>query len=317
MSQLKHLILGGTGTLGREIATQLKASSLARLRVFSRDELKQKEMSDAFPKESIEFQLGDIRDLDALEDAMAGVHTVFHVAALKHIDWLEENPAESVKTNIIGTMNVIRAAERRGVRHVVFSSTDKAVDPLNVYGNCKAISEKLLLHRNSQQQSTLYSVYRWGNVLGSRGSFIHSVARTLKSDGKAYLTHGDMTRFWIRIEDAAKFLLSTYRGAPLHQPKLPTMKAAPIVHVIQVIAKLLGVDNYKILEIGKRPGEKLHEVLMTQHCAETVSSDTCEQYTDNELALMIAPILNLPWPPCPLNTDICLWENAKEGRVNP
>jgi UDP-N-acetylglucosamine 4,6-dehydratase len=314
---LKYLILGGTGTLGREITRQLQENPTARITCFSRDELKQKQLADEMPKESIHFRLGDIRDREALEDAMEGVHTVFHVAALKHVDTLEANPEESIKTNVFGTMNVIRAAERTGVKSVVFSSTDKAVDPINVYGMCKGLSERLLLHRNEVQCRTQYAVYRWGNVIGSRGSFIQSVAKTLQNERMAYLTHPGMTRFWIRIEDAAAYLLKTHRMAHLHEPMIANMKAAPVVHVIQVIAKLLGIEDYKILDIGKRPGEKLHEVLFSQHSPETVSSDTCEQYTDDELAKMIAPLLNLPWPPCPLNTDLALWENAKDGRLNP
>jgi len=289
---MKFLILGGTGTLGRELTRQLLTNPTVRLICFSRDELKQKQLAEEYKTDALRFRVGDIRDVDALEDAMAGVHTVFHVAALKHIDWLEENPEESVKTNVIGTMNVARAAERRGVRHVVFSSTDKAVDPINVYGMCKGVSEKLLFHRNKIQNETLYSVYRWGNVLGSRGSFIHALAKSLVKERIAYLTHAEMTRFWIRIEDAVKYVLSSYRVAPLHQPMLPKMKAAPVIDLVRVIAEILDLPSYKVKEIGKRPGEKLHEVLMSHHTTETVSSDLCERYTDEELKALLEPLVS-------------------------
>lgn len=257
---MRYVILGGTGTLGRTLIRELLKQDDVTVVCFSRDELKQKETEAQFRDSRLSFKIGDIRDAGAVAMAMAGADVVFHVAALKHVDSMQANPEESVKTNILGTMNVAHAAVALGVPHVVFSSTDKAVSPVNVYGHCKAISEQILLNLNETQSKTRFSVYRWGNVVGSRGSAIHSFAKTLKEERKVYLTDWNMTRFWIRIEDAVRFMLETYQQSS--GIMVPIMKSAPVVDMVQAIAEIVGVPSYDVVITGMRPGEKVHESIL-------------------------------------------------------
>lgn len=282
---MKYLILGGTGTLGRALTHELlKRQDTDSIVCFSRDELKQKDMQAEFDDERLQFILGDIREPSSLWAAMHGIDTVFHVAALKHIDVLELNPEESIRTNIIGTCNVADGAIRAGVKHVVFSSTDKAVAPVNVYGMSKGISEKLLLNRNRIQNVTRFSVFRWANVLGSRGSVIHYFARTLKNQKKAYITNLEMTRFWIRIEDAAQFMIDQYQNA--RGVMVPIMKSAPVTDVVAAIAKATGVVQYDVEVTGVRPGEKLHEAILPEF-----TSDQGPFYSQDELVALVRPLL--------------------------
>lgn len=277
------MILGGTGTLGTEIIRQLKKVPVEEIRVFSRDELKQKQLAGKAQDRRVTFRLGDIRDSHAVLRAMSGVDTVFHVSALKHVDSMEENPEESVATNIQGTINVANAAESWGVRHVVFSSTDKAVDPINVYGMSKAISERILFRRNELQNQTKFVVYRWGNVVGSRGSVIPHFWNAIKSNQKVSVTDPRMSRFWINIDDAVTYMLKTFADAPRNYPMIPPIKAASVLRVIEALGEIADkpVEYYNV---GLRRGEKLHEVLVSQHegslCME---SGTYEQYDDEEL----------------------------------
>jgi len=282
---MKYLILGGTGTLGRALTEQLLSDDKTQSIVcLSRDELKQKETKAHFKNDKLSFVLGDIRDPSTLWQAMTGIDTIFHVAALKHIDTLEMNPEESVRTNILGTCHVADCAIRAGVKHVVFSSTDKAVSPLNVYGMSKGISEKILLNRNKSQSGTRFSIYRWGNVLASRGSALHFFAKTLKDEGKAYITDTAMTRFWIKIEDAASFMIESYPRAS--GIMVPLMKSSAITTMIQAIAGLCGVSEYEEVVVGLRPGEKIHESIL-----EGVSSEDGPFYTVSELQTLVGPSL--------------------------
>lgn len=260
MQTKKFVILGGTGTLGSALARELLKKKANRVLCFSRDELKQKELASKLQNKNLMFCLGDIRDLASVKAAVAGAHAVFHVAALKHIDALEANPEESVKTNILGTMNVADACIEAGVKYVVFSSTDKAVSPINVYGHSKAISERILLRKNEIQKGTKFSVFRWGNVLASRGSVIPIFLKTLQTEKNAYLTHPDMTRFWVRIEDAVRCMLDNYESAT--DVVIPKMKAAYVSRVIASCARVLGINEYKVISCGMRPGEKIHEEII-------------------------------------------------------
>lgn len=289
----KFLILGGTGTLGKSLIKRILAlPEDVSVTCFSRCELKQKGLRDEIKDPRLQFVLGDIRDRDFLFYVFSGMDTIFHVAALKHIDSMEENPEESVKTNIVGTINVADAAISCRVPYVVFSSTDKAVEPINVYGNSKAISEKILLRRNALQKFTQFSIYRWGNVVGSRGSAIPMFAKTLKDEGKAYLTDSKMTRFWIRIEEAIDFVMKSYR-IPSNEVRIPDMKAASVVRVIEETAKIMGIDTFEILEIGKRRGEKIHEDLTSKFDTKRkhLNSGTAAHYTVEELHTIIRPIV--------------------------
>lgn len=283
------VIIGGTGTLGRELAKQLLwADHEAKITIFSRDELKQQEMRSAFP--SLRFVIGDVRDREAVDRVVAGADTVFHVAALKHVDVCERNVQEAVKTNVIGTFNVADASVAAGVRHVVFSSTDKGVLPINAYGHTKALGERYLMQLNDAQETTKFSVFRWGNVIGSRGSVIHSFRQSLADAKTICLTHPDMTRFWIHIEDAVGFMLATYEKAPLDRVMIPEMKASKVSRLAGAIAKASGVPKYKVDIVGIRPGEKIHEQLESNHdyC---LRSDTAPQYSDDELFAMVKEVM--------------------------
>lgn len=263
------LIVGGTGTLGRELIRQLPDK---RIRVLSRCELKQKDLLAEFPH--VECVLGDIRG--SLDRAMEGVEYVFHVAALKHVDTLEANAEESVRTNILGTMNVCEAAKRAGVKRLVFSSTDKAVCPINVYGMSKGISERIVLNHG-------YTVYRWGNIVGSRGSALHYFINAIRKDETINVTHPDMSRFWMKIEDAVAFMLDTYQEEP--GVRIPAMKAAPVLAIINALAFLMGKEATLRIS-GLRPGEKIHESLTHE-----VHSNTAAQYTFEELTTLLKPFV--------------------------
>ncbi len=280
----KALIVGGTGPLGQELTRQLLERGYT-VAIFSRCELKQKQMAEKFKGAAISFLLGDVRDLGALRAAMRDVYVVFHAAALKHVDSLEFNPEEAVKTNVLGSMNVADAAVEQGVRYVVLSSTDKAVSPINAYGMSKALSEKIFLNRNRTQTRTLFSVFRWGNIIASRGSVIPIFARTLKTEKKAYLTHPDMTRFFIRIDEAATFMIDKYRVA--EGVMIPPMKATKISHVISSVARALGVVGDIHLS-GIRPGEKVHESI-----SDILHSDSAPQMTPSEIDAMVKHALEV------------------------
>lgn len=267
---MKILITGITGTLGTEI-TKILLGENHDVIGYSRDEQKQR----VFPyKDKCTMYLGDVRDKDRLLEASRGVDLVFHFAALKCVDSLEENPEESVATNIIGTQNVLYAQRINEIPKVCFASTDKAVSPINVYGMSKGISERLVL-RNPNNV-----VCRYGNVIGSRGSVIPMFEKTLKEQQLVNITSTEMTRFWIKIEDAADFVF--HSGLTKVGLQIPFMKASSIVRVANAVANKVGVDPYRILHVGIRPGEKLHESL-----EQGVNSFECDQYTDQELMELI------------------------------
>jgi len=270
------LILGATGTLGQEIIRQIDRKDVVCL---SRCELKQKQLSAKFPW--VKCVLGDIKDRDSLLPHIQDAEIIFHVAALKHIDTLEANPEEAIKTNLIGTMNVVSLAKQYDA-HVVFSSTDKAQYPINVYGMCKGISEKLVLAHG-------FCVFRWANVIGSRGSALHYFIDQIKNDRPINLTDPKMTRFWIRIKDAVHFMLTTYgtqiSQEPFGRVRIPPMKAASVMRIIQAIGELLGKAPEYVVT-GLRPGEKIHEFI-----DEKTSSDMAEQYTDAELLELVRPFV--------------------------
>jgi FlaA1/EpsC-like NDP-sugar epimerase len=285
---LRTVVIGGTGTLGTTIIDSLYGSASQDLVVFSRDELKQQQMKAKYP--GVTYVIGDVRDQASVRDAVRGADRVFLVAALKHVDVIEDNPVEAVKTNIIGTINVAEACYAARVQNVVFSSTDKAVLPINTYGMTKGISERYLLGLNSRQMAPRFAVYRWGNVIGSRGSVIHSFADTLRKQGKVFITDPCMTRFWIHIEEAVAFMLSTWREAYFDRVMIPEMRAAKVIDLAEATARALGISNYGIEVVGIRPGEKIHECLESNHdyC---VRSDTCNQYSIDELEAMARRVL--------------------------
>ncbi len=265
------LITGGTGSFGRQfVRTVLDRFRTRRCIVFSRDEQKQYDMGQEFvqePSREIRYFIGDVRDVDRLEMAMRGVDYVVHAAALKHVPTAEYNPFECVRTNVDGAENVVKAAIRTGVRKVIALSTDKAANPINLYGATKLASDKIFIAANnlSGAGGCQFSVVRYGNVIGSRGSVI-PFFRRLVADNQARLPITDprMTRFWITLQQGVNFVLSSMElmhGGEIFVPKIPSMK-------IVDVAECLGPGRPHEV-VGIRPGEKLHEVMVPEDDART------------------------------------------------
>ena len=256
------LITGGSGSLGKALVRQLlDGTDVRRIAIYSRDELKQFHMRSEFEDNSrLRWFIGDIRDKDRLVRAMHGVDFVVHAAALKQVDTGEYNPMEFIKTNVLGSQNVIEASIYAGVRKVVALSTDKASSPINLYGATKLTADKLFIAANNYSQSygTSFCVVRYGNVMGSRGSVI-PFFQNLALEGKPLpITDLRMTRFWISIDDAVKFVLDSFeimQGGELYVPRIPSMKIVDLATAIS--------PNSEIVEIGIRPGEKLHEEMIS------------------------------------------------------
>ncbi len=256
------LITGGTGSFGKAITrTILERYKPARLIVFSRDELKQLEMARSFPRTHypcIRYFIGDVRDAGRLRRAFQGVDYVVHAAALKQVDTAEYNPFEVIKTNILGAANVVDAAIDTGVTKVIALSSDKAANPINLYGATKLCADKLFIAANtySSRQKTRFAIVRYGNVIGSRGSVVPLFLKQ-REQGALTVTHPEMTRFWITLRRGVDFVLrslDSMKGGEIFIPKLPSMKMIDLAHAV---APECGVSV-----IGIRPGEKMHEVMI-------------------------------------------------------
>jgi UDP-N-acetylglucosamine 4,6-dehydratase len=256
------LITGGTGSFGKAFLERILATeSPARVAIYSRDELKQYEMKQHYGSDPrIRFFIGDIRDRDRLKMAFHGVDFVVHAAALKQVDTAEYNPMEYVKTNILGSENVMLAAIDAGVSKVVALSTDKASSPVNLYGATKLTADKLFISGNhySYARGTKFSVVRYGNVMGSRGSVIPYFRRLAASGRTLPITDFRMTRFWITLPQAVDFVISSFQqmdGGELYVPRIPSM-------LVTDLARAVAPDS-ELLEVGIRPGEKLHEEMIS------------------------------------------------------
>ena len=258
------LVTGGTGSFGQQfIRTVLENFDMRRCIVFSRDEQKHYDMSQTFPVERypcMRYFIGDVRDVDRLELAMRDVDYVVHAAAMKHVPLAEYNPFECVMTNIHGAENVVKAALRKGVKRVIALSTDKAANPINLYGATKLAADKIFIAANNLAGAggTEFSVVRYGNVIGSRGSVIPFFRQLIAEDVPHLpITDERMTRFWITLDQGVQFVLSCLRmmrGGEVFVPKIPSMR---IVDVARCLA-----PGKPIEVIGIRPGEKLHEVMV-------------------------------------------------------
>lgn len=253
------LITGGTGSFGKRFVKYLfKNYNPKRVVVFSRDELKQFEMQQLFQHENLRYFIGDVRDYSRLLRAFHGIEIVIHAAALKQVVAAEYNPIECIKTNIHGAENVINAAIDTGVKRVIALSTDKAVNPINLYGATKLCSDKLFIAANnlSGREGPMFSVVRYGNVIGSRGSVVPFFKKQLKK-GKLSITDPRMTRFWITLDQGVAFVdkcLGLMKGGEVFIPKIPSMK-------ITDLALAMGPEcEHEI--VGIRPGEKLHELMI-------------------------------------------------------
>ncbi|MBI5588136.1 MAG: UDP-N-acetylglucosamine 4,6-dehydratase (inverting) [Deltaproteobacteria bacterium] len=255
------LITGGTGSLGKKLTRKiLSRYSPKKIIILSRDELKQSEMQQAFTDDCLRFFIGDVRDKERLYRAFDGVDYVVHAAALKQVPAAEYNPFEAIKTNILGAQNVIDVAVDLGVKKVVALSTDKAANPINLYGATKLCSDKLFIAGNSYAGSkpTRFSVVRYGNVVGSRGSVIPLFLK-MKESGVLPVTDERMTRFWITLDQGAEFVLMSLnkmKGGEIFVPRIPS---AGIIDVAKAVA-----PGCQIRVVGIRPGEKLHETLISE-----------------------------------------------------
>jgi UDP-N-acetylglucosamine 4,6-dehydratase len=258
------LITGGTGSFGKKFSeTVLSRYKPRKLIIFSRDELKQFEMRQQFNDNQykcMRYFIGDVRDRDRLYRAFDGVDIVVHAAALKQVPAAEYNPGEAVKTNVLGAMNVIDAAIDCNVKQVIALSTDKAANPINLYGATKLCSDKLFIAANSYvgHHETRFSIVRYGNVVGSRGSVIPFFMK-MRETGVLPITDERMTRFWIMLEQGIDFVLASLgrmRGGEIFVPKIPSMRMTDLAHAV--------APECKIKIVGIRPGEKLHEVMVPE-----------------------------------------------------
>jgi UDP-N-acetylglucosamine 4,6-dehydratase len=273
------LVTGGTGSFGKKfVKIMLESFGPKKIIIFSRDELKQHEMqSRGLDQASLRYFIGDVRDRERLLRAMHGVDIVVHGAALKQVPACEYNPMEAVKTNIVGTSNVVEAALDAGVQKVMALSTDKAVNPVNLYGATKLAAEKLTVQSNSYAAGTgtRYSCVRYGNVVGSRGSVVPVFLKQRES-GKLTITDDRMTRFWLSLEQGVRFVIECIErmhGGEVFVPKIPSMKVLDL-------ARALAPDA-SIHTIGIRPGEKLHEVL--------ISEDEARNTVENQSMYVVKP----------------------------
>lgn len=255
------LVTGGAGSFGQKfVQTVLKDQNPKSIRVFDNREHAMVQMERDLNDERLRFFVGDVRDKDRLERAMSDVDVVIHAAALKHVPICEYNPIEAIRTNIDGAINVIDAAINAGVQKVINISTDKAVQPVNLYGATKMVAEKLFVQANSYSagKKTIFSCSRYGNVVGSSGSII-PLFKEQKKSGEITITDENMTRFWLTLDEGVRFVLQcieNMKGGEIFVPKIPSMKIVDLAEAIAPEAKK------KI--IGVRPGEKIHEILLTE-----------------------------------------------------
>lgn len=260
------LITGGTGSFGNEFCRKITVNKIKprRLIIYSRDEFKQEEMQKKFPENKfpfIRFFIGDIRDKERLYRAMENIDIVIHAAALKHVHLGEYNPMEVIKTNVIGAQNIVDACLDKNVKNVIALSTDKASSPINLYGASKLCSDKIFLSANNIKGSrtTKFSIVRYGNVLGSRGSVVPIFVNLNKKNKRFNLTHKEMTRFNITLEEGVDFVnwcLKNNKGGEIFVPKLNSFKVIDLAKAIN--------QNAKFQNIGLRPGEKIHEELISE-----------------------------------------------------
>jgi len=259
------LITGGTGSLGYALTKRLLQLGVGKIRIYSRNESKQIEMESEFDDSRIRYFIGDVRDLPRLTRAMEDVDIVFHAAALKHVPVIEYNPFEAIKTNVIGSQNIIDACLHENVERAVCIGTDKAVSPFNTYGATKLLMEKLFVtaenYINKDKHRTKFISVRYGNVLGSSGSVVQKFIKQIKNHEKITITDPSMTRFSITMDEALDFILESTvvgKGSDIFVPKL---RAYNIVDLKNALVELLGKTESEIT--GIRPGEKLHETLIS------------------------------------------------------
>jgi UDP-N-acetylglucosamine 4,6-dehydratase len=258
------LITGGTGSFGHAVLRRMLDAPLKEIRILSRDEKKQDDMRTRYRNPKLKFYLGDVREADSVRSAMRGVDFVFHAAALKQVPSCEFHPLQAVRTNVLGTENVLEAAISLGVRRVVCLSTDKAVYPINAMGISKAMMEKVAVAKSRESSSTVICITRYGNVMASRGSVIPLFVRQIQDGQALTLTDPHMTRFMMTLDEAVDLVIQAFdhgRPGEIFVQKAP---AATIEVLAEAVKAELGVPDHRVDVIGTRHGEKLYEVLLSR-----------------------------------------------------
>lgn len=281
------LITGGTGSWGQELTRQLLPLKPKEIIIFSRNESNQVAMSRSLRHPALKFRIGDIRDRSAVTDASKGVDFIFHLAALKHVPVCEDQPYEALKTNVVGTQNVIEAAIENRVKKVLYLSTDKAANPSNFYGMTKAIGEKLILYANIIPSETAFVCVRSGNVLGTSGSVVHLFNKQIREEGRIGITDRRMTRFFLTVHDAVRLLIKALEDSVGGEIFVMAMPTCRILDLAEVLAEASGRSDVEIVEIGKRPGEKIHEILFSEYESQHVA-----KYNDDYFVIL--PTFDLP-----------------------
>jgi len=282
------LITGGTGSLGQALTKRLLEMKVNAIRIFSRNESKQIEMEDKFDDDRLRFFLGDVKDFDRLTRAFEDVDYVFHAAALKHVPKIEYNPFEAIKTNVMGSQNVIDACLHENIEKAICIGTDKAVSPLNTYGATKLLMEKLFVtannYLNPERHKTKFIAVRYGNVFGSSGSVIPKFIEQIKLKKKITITDPNMTRFSITMDEALDLIVNALTSGKGSEIFIPKLKSYSISNVKDALFDLLGKYDEEV--IGIRPGEKLHETL--------INSDEIKYCWDyNDMYMLTNPLYPL------------------------
>jgi len=258
------LITGGTGSFGNAVLRRFLDTNIKEIRIFSRDELKQDEMRKHYSNNKIKFYIGDVRDENSIDDAMRGVNIVFHAAALKQVPSCEFYPMQAVKTNVIGTENLLNSAIREGVEKVIALSTDKAVYPINAMGISKAMMERVIVSKGRNVKDTMIACTRYGNVMASRGSVIPLFIDQVRNCKPITITDPNMTRFMMSLDQAVDLVLFAFENGESGDIFVQKSPASTVELLAQALKNILGKPNHEVRIIGTRHGEKLYETLLTK-----------------------------------------------------
>jgi len=270
------LITGGTGSFGGAVLKRFLTTDIKEIRIFSRDELKQDDMRKFYKNDKLKFYIGDVRDKNSIDDAMRGVDYVFHAAALKQVPSCEFYPIQAVKTNVIGTENLLNSAIAAGVKKVIALSTDKAVYPINAMGISKAMMERVVVSKGRNVKGTMIACTRYGNVMASRGSVIPLFIDQVKNGKPITITNPNMTRFMMSLDDAVDLVLFAFENGQSGDIFVQKAPAATVELLAHTMKNILGVPDHEVKIIGTRHGEKLYETLLTKE--EMVKAIEMERY---------------------------------------
>ena len=270
------LISGGTGSFGSAVLKRFLNTDIKEIRIFSRDELKQDDMRKYYNNDKLKFYLGDVREKSSIDDAMRGVDYVFHAAALKQVPSCEFYPMQAVKTNVIGTENLLNSAIAARVKKVIALSTDKAVYPINAMGVSKAMMERVIVAKGRNVKDTMIACTRYGNVMASRGSVIPLFIDQVRNGKPITITDPNMTRFMISLDDAVDLVLFAFENGQSGDIFVQKAPAATIQLLAHTMRKILGAPDHEVKTIGTRHGEKLYETLLTKE--EMVKAIDMEKY---------------------------------------